>query len=161
MSYFFRNPNQYSPKYFTIGELTESNTAKKYNIPNVPNQEQLTNMLHLIQYVLDPLRVSLGCPVYVSSGYRSPELNKKVGGSKTSQHCKGQAADLYLKGKSNIAIAKALLDIPNWDQLIIERGSVNNPQWIHISWSSNPRRQILYYNGKKYLPITEHQIKNF
>lgn len=146
-------------KYFTIGELTDSITAHKYNISNTPTLEHLNNLIALVENVLDPIRESLGCPVYVSSGYRSPELNRKVHGAATSQHCKGQAADIHLKNQNNLKIAKAALNT-NFDQMILEHGSVRNPQWIHISYSTKPRRIILYCsNNGVYSRISEDKLK--
>lgn len=148
-------------KYFTIGELTSSTTARRYNIKNVPGIMELNNLTSLVERLLDPLRDLLGKPIYVSSGYRCKALNSKVGGSKTSQHMKGQAADIYLKGLSNIVIAKALVASGlEWDQCIIEKGTLQNPQWIHLSYkTSGNRNQILYYNGRSYVNVTKEQIK--
>lgn len=147
-------------KYFTIGELTESATARRYNIKNVPGTIELTNLISLVENLLDPLRSLLGKPIFVSSGYRCKALNSKVGGSKTSQHMKGQAADIYLKGLSNIVIAKVLVvsDL-QWDQCIIY-DKLENPTWIHLSYkTSGNRNQILFYNGKSYVTVTKEQIK--
>ena len=148
-------------KYFTIGELTSSTTARRYNIKNVPGVVELNNLTSLVEHLLDPLRELLGKPIYVSSGYRCKALNSKVGGSKTSQHMSGQAADIYLKGMSNIVIAKVLVASGlEWDQCIIEKGTLQNPQWIHLSYkTSGNRNQILYYNGRSYVNVTKEQIK--
>lgn len=148
-------------KYFTIGELTSSTTARRYNIKNVPGIVELNNLTSLVEHLLDPLRELLGKPINVSSGYRCKALNSKVGGSKTSQHMKGQAADIYLKGLSNIVIAKVLVASGlEWDQCIIEKGTLQNPQWIHLSYkTSGNRNQILYYNGRSYVNVTKEQIK--
>lgn len=148
-------------KYFTIGELTSSATARRYNIKNVPGVMELNNLIALVENLLDPLRELLGKPINISSGYRCRALNSKVGGSKTSQHMKGQAADIYLKGLSNIIIAKVLVASGlQWDQCIIEKGTLQNPQWIHLSYkTSGNRNQILFYNGKSYVTVTKEQIK--
>lgn len=148
-------------KYFTIGELTSSTTARRYNIKNIPSVMELNNLTSLVEHLLDPLRELLGKPINVSSGYRCKALNSKVGGSKTSQHMKGQAADIYLKGLSNIVIAKVLVASGlEWDQCIIEKGTLQNPQWIHLSYkTSGNRNQILYYNGQSYVNVTKEQIK--
>ena len=81
-------------KYFTIRELTKSTTAIKKGIDNTPTREVTSNLIYLIDNILDPLREAWGEPLIVTSGYRSPKLNKAVGGSATSQHVKGQAADI-------------------------------------------------------------------
>lgn len=129
-------------KYFTLKELTESSTAKQFNISNDPNETITQNLINLVNYILDPLREAWGSPIYVTSGYRSPELNKKVKGAKTSQHILGQAADI--KGGDKITNKKLFqliqsLKLP-YDQLIDEY----DYSWIHISYSPRNRRQILH-----------------
>lgn len=129
-------------KYFTIKELCKSTTAERLGIDNSPNSEIVSNLEKLIDNILDPLRERFGKPIYVNSGYRCPALNKAVNGSKTSHHVKGLAADIT--GKS-IAKNKILfnlikeLDLP-YDQLIDEK----NYSWVHVSYSDNPRKQILH-----------------
>lgn len=81
-------------KYFKIEELTHSQTAKAHSIANVPTAEALKNLEQLVCKVLDPLRERWGVPIYVNSGYRCPALNRKVGGSSTSYHLRGMAADI-------------------------------------------------------------------
>ena len=81
-------------KYFTINELCWSETASKYKIKNTPTEEIKEHLSELVENVLDPLREAWGGPIIVSSGYRFPELNQKVGGSKTSSHMSGYAVDL-------------------------------------------------------------------
>ena len=129
-------------KYFTIKELCSSSTAKQKGINNTPNSEVVNNLEQLVDYLLDPLRERYGKPITVNSGYRCPELNKAVGGSKTSQHMKGLAADITAgspdKNKILFNLAQEL-DLP-FDQLIDEK----KLQWVHISYSEKPRKQILY-----------------
>ena len=84
-------------KYFTIKELCNSSTAVKLNIDNTPNSEIVNNLEQLVYYILDPLREAFGKAIYVNSGYRCLNLNKAVGGSDTSQHCFGLAADITAK----------------------------------------------------------------
>lgn len=81
-------------EFFTIKELTRSTTAEARKIDNTPTPEAEANLTELINKVLDPLRRAYGKPITVTSGYRSPRLNAAVGGVKTSQHRKGQAADI-------------------------------------------------------------------
>ena len=129
-------------KYFTIKELCNSDTAIKLNIDNTPNSIVVNNLQQLVQYILDPLREEFGKAIYVTSGYRCLKLNKAVGGSITSQHCKGLAADITAKSKlDNVKLFKLIqnLQLP-FDQLIDE----NNYSWIHVSYSDNPRKQILH-----------------
>ena len=86
-------------KYFTLSELCNSNTAKKNGINNIPNSTQKANLYQLIKNILDPVRECYGAPIYVNSGFRSPEVNKLVGGAANSQHLTGQAADI--RGANN------------------------------------------------------------
>lgn len=138
-------------RYFTIGELCQSNEADKRGIPNHPNTAQKMNMEKLIDRVLDPIRSLYGKPIYVNSGFRCPTLNKVVGGAKTSQHMNGQAADITGGSPSE---NKKIWDIVmflfqegdiDFDQAIIEKPDKDgNPTWIHISYNEdNNRGQIL------------------
>lgn len=130
-------------KYFTIAELTKSDTAIKKKINNNPNKEIENNLNQLITNILDPLREAWGNPIIVSSGYRCSALNKAVGGASTSQHLLGQAADIHTKSNSREDNKKLFeliksLKLP-YDQLINEY----NYKWIHVSYSPRHRRQIL------------------
>lgn len=130
-------------KYFTIAELTKSDTAIKKKINNNPNKEIESNLNQLITNILDPLREAWGNPIIVSSGYRCSALNKTVGGASTSQHLLGQAADIHTKSNSREDNKKLFeliksLKLP-YDQLINEY----NYKWIHVSYSPRHRRQIL------------------
>ena len=133
-------------KYFTIAELTKSETAERKGIHNIPLTEHKANLTTLVNKVLDPLREAYGKPIVVTSGYRSPMLNKAVGGVATSQHCQGEAADIVPMDRNDMLklfeLAKALTD---FDQLINEKPDKNGvPTWIHISYSSNVnRKQVL------------------
>ena len=129
-------------KYFTIKELCKSSTAEQKKIDNSPTQEVIKNLEMLVDNVLDPLREKYGKPIRVNSGYRSPALNKAVSGSKTSQHMTGLAADITTgsiqSNKKLFALVQSL-NLP-FDQLIDE----NKFKWIHVSYSTNPRKQILH-----------------
>lgn len=126
-------------KYFSLGEFTFSQTAVRHGINNEPSQEHFNNLQSLVTNILDPLREILGRPIRISSGYRSPDLNKKVGGASTSQHCFGQAADIVVPGMTVDQVVKAIRDskLP-YDQLIHEFGS-----WTHVSYGGKNRRQAL------------------
>ena len=131
-------------KYFTLKELCKSNYAIQHNISNIPTKEIEQNLNQLVDKILDPLREAWGAPIIVNSGYRCPELNSKVGGSKTSQHKTGQAADIQTVSDSkedNRKLFKLIqtLGLP-FDQLIDE----SNYSWIHVSYSDRNRRQILH-----------------
>ena len=129
-------------KYFTIKELSKSATALSKNIDNSPSSDIVKNLTLLVDNILDPLREKYGKPIRVNGAYRCPELNKAVGGSKTSQHMTGQAADITVgspddnKKLFNLIIE---MDLP-FDQLIDEK----NFRWIHVSYSNKHRKQILH-----------------
>lgn len=129
-------------KYFTIKELCRSTVATQKRIDNTPNSIIVNNLNQLINNILDPLREKYGKPIYVNSGYRCPALNSAVNGSKTSSHLKGLAADITVgsptKNKKLFNLIQEL-NLP-YDQLIDEK----NYSWIHISFSKNPRKQILH-----------------
>lgn len=138
-------------KYFSIGELSQSDTADKKGIPNHPNTMQKMNMEKLIVNVLDPIRSLYGKPIYVNSGFRSESLNKAIGGAKNSQHMDGKAADITGGSKEeNEKIWDVIMflfqegDI-DFDQCINEKpDNDGNPSWIHISYNEdNNRGQIL------------------
>ena len=129
-------------KYFTIKELCKSSTATLKRIDNTPNSEIVNNLEQLVDNILDPLREAYGKPIKVNSGYRCEALNVAVGGSKTSQHKYGLAADITtgsrLENKKLFILTKQL-NLP-FDQLIDEKAY----SWIHISFSKNPRKQVLH-----------------
>lgn len=129
-------------KYFSIKELTKSSKADQLNIENTPTEEAEENLIKLVENILDPLREAWGRPIRVNSGYRGSELNKAVGGSKTSQHCTGQAADISVGNPSeNKKLFNLIqeLNLP-YDQLIDEY----NYSWVHVSYGPRNRRQILH-----------------
>lgn len=132
-------------KYFTIEELTRSTVAAARGIPNVPGENEREALEVLTLALLDPLREIWGAPIYVNSGYRSPELNKAVGGVANSQHMKGQAADIMTgKAESNRKLFALIRDGGfDFDQLIDEADGT----WIHVSYvsPSENRRQVLKY----------------
>lgn len=135
-------------KNFTLEELTKSATANLLKIDNVPNEQIKAELTKLCTELLQPIRDKYGKPIIVSSGYRSEALNKAVGGSKTSQHRFGQAADIKASDGNQRAlwdVIKSMIDngeIKQFGQLIWEKGNLASPQWIHIS--TGIKNQILY-----------------
>ena len=131
-------------KNFTLSEITKSNTAKRLGIKNAPNQEHLNNMQILIRDLIQPMRDALG-PIRISSGYRSPVLNRAIGGSTKSQHCKGQALDIQFWDKGEMCNKKVydwvLKEGIEFDQMINEFDFA----WIHISLrpDNKNRRMVL------------------
>ena len=122
--------------HFTIEELYASATAKAKGIDNKPNIQQLINLVYLASYVLEPLRVAMKEPIKIGSGFRSQALNKAVGGVYTSQHLKGQAADLCIDGdrKKGRKWFEYIRDHLPFDQLIWEKNPKTGSEWVHVSF---------------------------
>lgn len=121
----------------SLKEVVKSNTAIKHGIDNSPSQEHYDNLVALAKNVFQPVREHFGVSIAVTSGYRSPDLNKRIGGSATSQHCHGQALDLDadVYGKiTNADIFNYIKDNLDYDQLIWEFGDASNPDWVHVSY---------------------------
>ena len=121
--------------HFSIEEMYASDTAKRLGINNKPSLQQTINLVYLCAYVLEPLRVAMGMPIKISSGFRCQELNKKVGGVYNSQHLKGQAADIDIQG--DMAFGKKIFEyirdhLP-FDQLIWEHNK-GGTYWVHVSF---------------------------
>jgi hypothetical protein len=131
---------------FSLKELTKSDTATRLGIDNTPNEETIDNLKTLCDKVLQPVRDHFGKTVTVNSGYRSPESNAAVGGSKTSDHCKGQAADIEIAGIPNAELAQWIMDNLDYTQLILEFYTQGIPDsgWVHVSYDpSNLKKQEL------------------
>lgn len=134
--------------HFTIEELYASATAKAKGINNKPNVQQMINLVYLSAYVLEPLRVAMGEPIKIGSGFRCQTLNKAVGGVYNSQHMKGQAVDLCIDG--DLKKGKKWFDyirknLP-FDQLIWEHNAKGS-YWVHVSFVypdfGKNRRQVI------------------
>lgn len=142
-------------KNFDLDEFTISQTAIRYDIDNTPNNEQIDNIILLTKEILQPLRDELGV-IRISSGFRCKKLNAMIGGSVTSQHCKGQAADI--QGKNNSLLFYHILEKLEFDQLIWEFGDDIQPAWVHTSFNKDGnRKQVLRAiredNKTKYIEI--------
>ena len=128
-------------------EATHSTTAKRLGIDNTPNAEQMSNMRYVAENVFQPIREHFGVPIYISSFFRSEALNRAIQGSSSSTHIKGEAMDLDADvfGRINNAqIFNYIKDHLEFDQLIWEFGTDENPAWVHVSLSKrNNRKQIL------------------
>ena len=141
-------PERFST-YVSFAEGIKSQTATTNGIDNMPKtQEVIDNMIAVATHVFDPIRQFVGSPLYVSSFYRSPELNTFVGGSTDSQHCKGEAIDIdadVFGGTTNQKIFEFIRDNLDFDQIIHEFGHEQNPAWIHVSFKRNGvnRKSIL------------------
>ena len=139
-------------EHFDLSEFTVSQEAVRKGINNLPTDEIISRLRDLCTHILEPIRDLAGKPLSITSGYRSPELNQTIGGSTTSQHCKGEAADFHAQGYTTEELFQLVKssNIP-YDQLIQEFSS-----WVHVSYRPNNRRQALYAvkeNGQtKYEP---------
>lgn len=143
---------QLSPN-FKLSEMIRSQTAVRKGINNMPTDEQIAALSLLCRKVLEPVRAHFGKPISVTSGYRGPALNKAVGGSKTSQHCFGQAVDFHVVGVSDVEVAKWIAANLEFDQLILEFPPEG---WVHVSYDTTPRKSVLTAKrtsrGTKYIP---------
>ncbi len=125
-------------KHFTIKELSHSDTALIRGIDNYPTAEAVSNLTKLVDNVLDPLREKYGKPIYVSSGYRSPALNRSVNGATSSQHRLGEAADITAGSKEeNKKLFEIIKKELPYDQLIDEK----NFSWVHVSYREGRNRK--------------------
>ena len=132
-------------KNFTIAEYIKSQTATRKDIDNSLSEDHLESAKLLFAKVVQPVREQWGVTV-INSGYRSPALNKAVGGSSKSQHCKGEAVDLECVGASNAEVAQWIERTLEFDQLILEFYTPGDPRsgWVHVSYKeSNNRKSVL------------------
>ena len=125
-------------KHVSYKEGVYSITALRLGLKNDPSKEHLKNMKLISEKVFEPLRMYVGSPIKINSFYRGPELNKAIGGSEKSQHCKGQAMDIddTLNGFSNSTMFNWIQDNLDFDQMIWEFGNEYNPDWVHVSYVS-------------------------
>lgn len=146
-------------KHISYKEATRSDTAVRLGIDNTPGEYELQNMQLLAEKVFEPLREYFGVPIFVSSFYRSDELNKAVNGSSRSQHREGRAMDLddVLGGVTNAQIFGYIRDNLDYDNLIWEYGDDENPDWVHVSYVSEDqnRKQVLRATRRKGKTIYE------
>lgn len=124
-------------RHFTLAEMTRSQTASRKGIRNEPGPDEIRALTLLCENVLEPARKHFGAPVIVTSGYRSPRLNRAIGGSGSSQHCKGEAADFTVSRHSNLEVCRWIEANLDYDQLIYEFGESG---WIHCSFSRDRTR---------------------
>lgn len=131
-------------KHISEKEATKSITALRLGIDNTPNSTHRNNMVLLAEKVFEPLREWVGGAIKINSFYRSPELNEAIGGSKTSQHCKGQAIDIddIYGHKTNREMFEWIKEnLNSFDQMIYEFGNEENPDWLHISYVSEEKNR--------------------
>jgi hypothetical protein len=132
-------------EHLVLSEVTRSDMAKRKGVSNMPTPEHIENFKILAENIFEPIRKHFGVPIMISSGYRSKELNKAIGGATSSQHLLGQALDLDMDGTPNGVTNKMVFDYIkanlNFDQLINEF----DYSWVHVSYnpSGKQRKQIL------------------
>ena len=131
---------------FTLAEMTKSETALRYDMDNTPGEAEIANLKLLAENVLQPVRNHYKKGVKVNSGFRHPEVNAKVGGSKTSDHCRGQAADIEIPGVANAELAEWIRDNLEFRQLILEFYTPGVPDsgWVHVSYvAGDNKKQVM------------------
>jgi len=139
---------------FSYQEMTKSETALRFGLDNTPNDSELENLVALCECVLQPVRDHFGKGVKVNSGFRDIEVNAKVGGSKTSDHTRGMAADIEIPGVSNAELGQWIVDNLSFRQVILEFYTPGIPDsgWVHVSYNAGDnKKQVLTatkQNGK-------------
>lgn len=130
-------------KNFSLEELIQSSTANAKGIRNYPSPMEIENLRKLCVEVLQPIRDKYGKPIYINSGYRNPQLNRLVGGSQSSQHCKGQAADIDTN--NNKELWNLIVDmIKNKEIVVSQLIDEKNLAWIHVAlYTGNKKNHIL------------------
>lgn len=139
--------------HLDLSEVIRSESAKRNGISNMPLPQHIENFKLLAEKVFEPVRLHFGCPIHISSGYRSIELNKCIGGSLTSQHCSGEAIDIDMDGSTSGVTNKMVFDYIKdnlvYDQIINEF----DYSWVHVSYAANGRNRkqaldAIRVNGK-------------
>ncbi len=147
-------------EHLELSEVIRSESAKRRGISNMPTEEHIKNLKLIAEKVFEPIRANFRQPIRISSGYRSQSLNAAIGGATRSQHSTGEALDIDMDGTalSNKEIFNFIKERLQFDQLIHEFGTEENPDWVHVSYRAdgNQRKQVLRAikeNGKtKYIP---------
>ncbi len=147
-------------KHISLREATESYTAKRKGIENIPSEYQLTNMAGVAENIFEPLRKWVGGPIKITSFFRSEELNKAIGGSKTSQHCQGRAMDIddVYGYKTNAEMYHYIKNNLDFDQLIWEFGTEENPNWVHVSYASPDENRRICLKAERIKGKTVYSI---
>lgn len=132
-------------EHLTLPELIRSDSAKRLGITNMPTAEHIINLKALAENIFEPIRANFRQPIFISSGYRSAELNKALKGAKSSQHLEGSAIDIDMdassNGVTNAMVYEFIKSKLDFDQLIWEFGNTVNPSWVHVSFKKNgPQR---------------------
>jgi len=147
-------------KHISEKEGVYSTTATRRGIDNIPNSDELNNMRLLAEEVFEPLRAYVGGPIKINSFFRSVELNKAIGGSSKSQHCKGQAMDIddTFGRMTNAEMYYWIKEHLDFDQMIWEFGDDENPNWIHISYVSEEKNRNRCLKAYKENKKTKYKV---
>jgi len=147
-------------KHISYKEATKSNTATRLGIDNTPGDYELTNMQTVAEKIFEPLRAFVGGPIKINSFYRCEELNKAIGGSSRSQHCEGRAIDLddTFTHATNAEMFNYIKEHLNFDQLIWEFGTSENPDWVHVSYVSEDQNRKRCLKAEKANGKTQYRV---
>jgi len=151
-------------KHFKLVEFTKSQIAARHGLKNLPGAGEVKNLENVCYEILEPVRAKFEKPVLITSGFRSLEVNRILGSSDGSQHCKGQAVDFEIGGIPNIKVAYWIQANCDFDQLILEyyQPDVDQSGWVHVSYNEKGanRKKVLTFDGKTYedgLPDIEYK----
>ena len=147
-------------KHISNKEGVYSRTATRLDIDNTPTKEHKQNMIKVAEEVFEPLRAYVGGPIKINSFYRSPKLNKAIGGSAKSQHCHGQAIDLddTFGRATNAEMFEFIKKHLDFDQIIWEFGNDENPDWVHVSYVSEEKNRNRCLKAYKEKGKTQYKI---
>ena len=147
-------------KHISYKEGVYSTTALRRNIENKPNEEQLANMKLIGEKIFEPLREYVGGPIKINSFFRGADLNKAIGGSTRSQHCKGQAMDIddTFGYKTNAQMYDFIKHNLDFDQMIWEFGDDDNPNWVHVSYVSPDKNRNICLKAYKQNGKTKYMV---
>ena len=147
-------------KHISYKEGVYSTTALRRNIENKPNEDQLANMKLIGEKIFEPLREYVGGPIKINSFFRGADLNKAIGGSTRSQHCKGQAMDIddTFGYKTNAEMYKFIKEHLDFDQMIWEFGNEDNPNWVHVSYVSPEKNRKVCLKAYKQNGRTKYTV---
>ena len=147
-------------KHISYKEGVYSTTALRRNIENKPNEDQLANMKLIGEKIFEPLREYVSGPIKINSFFRGADLNKAIGGSTRSQHCKGQAMDIddTFGYKTNAEMYKFIKEHLDFDQMIWEFGNEDNPNWVHVSYVSPEKNRKVCLKAYKQNGRTKYTV---
>lgn len=148
-------------EHITLAEATKSQTATRLDISNEPDETQLKNMVFLAETIFEPLRELKNVPIAITSFFRSEELNSAIGGSSSSQHCKGEAMDIdadVFGTWTNGEIFNYIKDNLEYDQLIWEFGDDENPNWVHVSVKMDGSNRCMVLKAYKDHKRTKYMV---